>query len=469
MIAKFRRAHLFLLTAIFLGMALGVSLYRSLESQDDLYNNLDTFSDALTIIKNNYIKDPQPRELLYGALKGMVEALDAHSSFMPPRAFSEMEIETQGEFGGVGIEITVRDNWITVVSPIDDTPAYRAGIRSGDRIVAVDGVGTQGMSLSDVVDKIRGPVGTVVTLTIQRPEMKDGQVVWGEPFDVKLVRAKVVVKSVKPNLLEDGKILYIRITQFQAHTSEDLQDVLKKYNTGDKIGIILDLRNNSGGLLDQAIKVSDLFLKSGLIVKLSGRSPQMNQSWSASDDGVEPQVPMVVLINSGTASASEIVAGALKDHKRAVLIGTRSFGKGSVQTIYRLRDGSGLRLTTAVYYTPSGKSIQAEGIQPDIVVEEFPDEDQLATREEELDHHLKVGKEGIDIFRKEEEKVPSRAPRPKRSVPGREGRGILEEGVDRALERAVDLLKGLAILQASGVSPRPATAGVQSEASPPSR
>jgi carboxyl-terminal processing protease len=328
-------------------------------------------------------------------------------------------------------------------------------------------MGTQGMSLSDVVDKIRGPIGTAVTLTIQRPEMKDNQMIWGEPFEVKLVRAKVVVKSVKSRLLEDGKILYIRITQFQSHTSEDLQEVLKKDSSSDRIGIVLDLRNNSGGLLDQAIRVSDLFLKNGLIVRLAGRSPQMNQSWSASDDGIEPSAPIVVLINSGTASASEIVAGALKDHKRAVLIGTRSFGKGSVQTIYRLRDGAGLRLTTAVYYTPSGKSIQAEGISPDIVVEEFPDEDQFATREEELDHHLKVEKEGIQIFRKEEEKLPQRLPKQRPSSRGRGGEGAPAEGSDRALERAVDLLKGLAILQVSGLPQKPVTAGVQGEASPP--
>ncbi len=331
----------------------------------DVYENIEVFTEVLRQIEKNYVEPQDPQSLIYGAIKGMVQSLDPHSSFMTKEEHQELLIETKGSFSGVGIEITVRDNILTVVSPIEGTPAYQAGIKAGDKIVRIDGQLTNDMSLTDAVKSIRGPKGTKVKLTISREGVN-------KPLEFAIVRDVIPLKSVRSYSLTPD-IAYIRISSFQTDTDEDLSSALEKIGNGRKLkGLILDLRNNPGGLLSQAIKVSDLFLNSGIIVSTKGRDPSQNMEVSAQKDTGLEDYPMIVLVNGGSASASEIVAGALQDNKRALILGTRTFGKGSVQTILPLSDGSGLRLTTAKYYTPSGKSIQLSGITPDINLEFVP-------------------------------------------------------------------------------------------------
>jgi carboxyl-terminal processing protease len=303
--------------------------------------------------------------MIYGAIKGMVQNLDPHSSFMTKEEHQDLLIETKGSFSGVGIEISVRDNVLTVVSPIEGTPAYAAGIQAGDKIVRIDDKSTNDMTLTDAVKSIRGKKGTKVKLTIIR-EAAD------KPLEFMITRDVIPLKSVR-NYLLTPDIGYVRVSTFQSNTSKDLNVALEKLETGrDLKGLILDLRNNPGGLLSQAIEVSDIFLDSGLIVSTKGRNASQDMAVSANKNKHERDYPIIVMVNGGSASASEIVAGALQDNKRALTLGTRTFGKGSVQTILPLSDGSGLRLTTAKYYTPSGKSIQASGITPDIEIEFVP-------------------------------------------------------------------------------------------------
>jgi carboxyl-terminal processing protease len=328
------------------------------------YENLKLFTEVLSIIQSQYVDEVPAKDVIYNAIKGTLRGLDPHSSFLDPEMYREMQVETSGSFGGLGIEITLKDDVLTVVAPIEGTPAYRAGIHSGDRIVKIEGLSTKDMQLTDAVKRMRGKPGSKVTITIVR----EG---WTEAKDFPIVREQIRVQSVKNQPLEPG-IEYIRLRQFQEQTSGDLEAALEKDSKDGKIqGLILDLRNNPGGLLTSSVEVTEKFIDSGrLVVYTEGRVRNQNMRFQANSKRVYSDFPMVVLINQGSASASEIVAGALQDWGRAVVIGTQSFGKGSVQTIIPLSDGSGLRLTTAKYYTPKGRSIHGKGVTPDIIVEQ---------------------------------------------------------------------------------------------------
>jgi carboxyl-terminal processing protease len=327
------------------------------------YEQLKLFTDVLSIIQNQYVDETEPKEVIYGAVRGMLRSLDPHSSFMDPESYREMQVETSGSFGGLGIEITVRDDVLTVVSPIEGTPAFRAGIQAADRIVRIEGLPTKDMSLADAVKRMRGPKGTKVTVTIVREGVK-------EPFDVTLTREVIQVQSVRSQELEEG-IGYIRVRQFQERTAQDLVASVERLDKAGRLsGLIIDLRNNPGGLLPAAVEVSEEFLGDGkLVVYTEGRVRNQNMRFVAHAKRPITEVPLVVLVNQGSASASEIVAGAIQDHGRGLVLGTQTFGKGSVQTIIPLADGSGLRLTTARYFTPKGRSIHGKGITPDIVIE----------------------------------------------------------------------------------------------------
>jgi len=354
------RVRVVLVMALLTVVIVTSGVHHRVVATDDAYDTLKVFSEVLTLVRHNYVESTDSRELIFGAIRGMLEALDPHSSFMPPELYKEMQIETQGSFGGLGIEITVRERYLTVVAPIDGTPADRAGIVAGDRIIRIDGVPTKDMTLVDAVRKLRGPKGTPVTITI----LREGQ----DPFDVTVTRDIIEVHSVRTSDLGEG-IGYVRLISFQERTSRDLQEELKALREKGMRGLVLDLRNNPGGLLTQAVQIADLFLEKGkLIVYTEGRAKSQNLSFVDQHDNPQ-DFPMVVLVNKGSASASEIVAGALQDHQRAVVVGTQTFGKGTVQTVIPLNDGSGLRLTTAKYFTPNKRAIDGAGLTPDIVVE----------------------------------------------------------------------------------------------------
>ncbi|MBF0162081.1 MAG: S41 family peptidase [Magnetococcales bacterium] len=354
------------------------------------YEKLRVFSEVFSLVKQNYVEDVDEKAVLYGAIHGMLKALDPHSSFLTPESFKEMRVDTKGEFGGLGIEISQAEHGILVVSPIEDTPAFQIGIRSGDLIVKIDDDSAEEMNIMDAVKKMRGKPGTTVQLTVARKGTP-------KPLVFKIVRDVIKVRSVKWRL-EPGNIGYTRIVQFNEQTmpllEQAMEELKKEAGSEGMKGLVLDLRNDPGGLLDQAVEVADSFLEKGLIVYTKGRIPGKDMSFEARPGDLTNGVPIVVLINAGSASASEIVSGALQDHHRGVIMGTRSFGKGSVQTIIPLSDGSGLRLTTAQYYTPSGRSIQAKGITPDVVVEDMDlsghkrDEEHRPT-EADLKGHLK--------------------------------------------------------------------------------
>ena len=333
-------------------------------SNSDTYRQLDLFGEVFERVRADYVENVTDEQLIEAAINGMLSALDPHSSYMNAKNFRDMQVQVRGEFGGLGIEVTMENGLVKVVSPIDDTPAAKAGLKPGDFITQIDGEPVLGMSLNDAVERMRGPVGSEIKLSIRR----EGR----DPFDVSMRRAVVKIQSVKYQL-QGPDVGYIRITSFNEQADSGVKNAVKelKAKAGDKlVGIVLDLRNNPGGLLDQAVSVSNDFLKQGEIVSTRGRHSEDAQRYNAQPPGdLTNGLPMVVLINGGSASASEIVAGALQDHHRAVLLGTRSFGKGSVQTIVQLPGHGAMRLTTARYYTPSGRSIQAKGIEPDIVVE----------------------------------------------------------------------------------------------------
>lgn len=354
------------------------------------------FSQVLDIVQRNYVKDVTQIDLINGAVKGMLQGLDPHSTFMTSDEYKEMQETTSGEFYGVGIEISMENGQVVVVTPIEDTPAFKAGLQPGDIILSIDGQPAQELSLQEVVSRIRGTKGTEVELGILHSDAKS-------PQTVRIVRDAIPLISVKSKPLEDG-YYWVRLTRFSEKTTDELKEALKQANqaakdTGGVKGIILDLRNNPGGLLDQAVSVADTFLKDGEIVSIKGRDDSNQRTYTAKKQNDDVDVPIVVLINAGSASASEIVAGALRDQKRALILGERSFGKGSVQNIIPLADGSGLKLTVALYYTPNGSSIQAEGIVPDVeVVFEPPRNDEkesprLLLREQDLNRHLENGKD----------------------------------------------------------------------------
>jgi carboxyl-terminal processing protease len=339
-------------------------------ANSETYRQLNLFGDVFDRIRSDYVDQPEDSDLIDAAISGMLAALDPHSSYMNAEGFQEMQVQTRGEFGGLGIEVTMESGIVKVVAPIDETPAARAGIQGGDLITHLDGEQILNMTLGDAVDKMRGPVNSPIVLTIVREGVE-------EPFDIRIVRDIIRIRSVRYQADED--VGYIRITTFNEQTQEGLHRAIRELNDeiGDDIkGFIVDLRNNPGGLLDQAIYVSDTFLDRGEIVSTRGRNAEQTQRYNADSGDLAEGQPVVILINGGSASASEIVAGALQDHQRATILGTRSFGKGSVQTIIPLGGMGAIRLTTARYYTPSGRSIQATGIDPDILVEQNLPEDQ---------------------------------------------------------------------------------------------
>jgi carboxyl-terminal processing protease len=388
----------------------------------DTYRQLNLFGDVFERVRSDYVERPDDGKLVESAINGMLQGLDPHSSYMDPKSFKDMQIQTRGEFGGLGIEVTMEDGLVKVVAPIDDTPAHKAGVMAGDIITHLDDEPVQGLTLNQAVEKMRGPVNTKIRLKI----MRKGQ---DKPTEVTIVRDIIRVRSVRSKV-ESDEVAYIRLTQFNEQTTEGLKKAIADMTAqigADKLkGYVLDLRNNPGGLLDQAISVSDAFLEKGEIVSTRGRNAEETQRFNARAGDLTKGKPIIVLINGGSASASEIVAGALQDHKRAAVIGTRSFGKGSVQTIIPLGSGNGaLRLTTARYFTPSGTSIQAKGIKPDIeVLQDVPEELKARTDtkgEASLRGHLKA--EG-DEQTGSQSYIP---PDPKD---------------DKALKMAVDLLRG---------------------------
>jgi len=378
------QALLFVVIIFFL--AISGSSQNVVADTEEVYKNIEVFSEVLRKVEKHYVEGTDAKALIYGAIKGMVETLDPHSSFITPEDYKELMIETKGSFPGVGIVITIKDNVLTVVSPIEGTPAYEAGMKAGDQIIMIGDKSTKDISIREAVKLIRGPKGTKVKLTVRRKGLE-------KSIDFVITRDVIPIKSVRSFSLPSD-LGYIRISNFQSNTGEDLDKVLKKMDKDKALkGLILDLRNNPGGLLSQAVKVADAFLDSGVIVSIKSRDEREQKS-VAHKETKSRKYPMIVLVNEGSASASEIVAGALQDNKRALILGTTTFGKGSVQTLFPLSDGSGLRLTTALYYTPRGSSIQASGIEPDIRVafvpptEEPTIKDKPVIRERDLEGHL---------------------------------------------------------------------------------
>ncbi len=331
--------------------------------KDDIYDMLNLFSDVFQRVRTDYVEPVKDKQIIESAIDGMLSSLDPHSGYLSEKNFKDMQIQTKGEFGGLGIEVTMENGLVKVISPIDDTPAFKAGIMAGDYISAINDEPIMGMTLADAVDKMRGAPNTTIKVTVLREGEK-------EPLDMSITRAIIKIKSVRSRA--EGDMVYLRVTQFDEHTIEGVKAEWEKQKKaiGDVKGVVLDLRNNPGGLLDQAIAVSDAFLEDGEIVSTRGRDPENTKRYMSHAGDITSGLPIVVLINNGSASASEIVSGALQDHKRAVIMGVKSFGKGSVQTIIPLADHGAMRLTTARYYTPSGRSIQAKGIVPDIEVEQ---------------------------------------------------------------------------------------------------
>ncbi len=388
---KTRPVKLWLLMVIAVVIwTIGTGFYRDLSAKnDETYEQLKVFSDVIQIIQREYVDEVDQKQLIEKAIQGMVQSLDPHSSLLPPAAFEDLQIDTEGKFTGIGIHITMQDGFVTVISPIEDTPAYKAGIKARDRIIKVDGKPVR--DLREAVNMMRGPKGTPVDVTILREAVKN-------PLEFKLIRDVIPIHSVKSIIVKPG-YGFIRLSNFTGSTTTEMKTALKKMEA-TKVplqGLILDLRNNGGGLLNQSIQVADLFLDKGKILVIKGRNKKNSKEFDATVSSVKRHYPIVVLINGGTASASEIVAGALQDHKRALILGTTSFGKGSVQTVETLRDGSGLKLTIARYYTPSGRSIQAKGIEPDIYLkhhrldlEESENREEGLLKEKDLLNHLEA-------------------------------------------------------------------------------
>jgi len=422
-----------ILLVFLLGITIGLSRSHKVSARsNNIYEELKVFTDVLGLLQKEYVEETNSNELMYGAIKGMLETLDPHSAFMPPNMYKEMQEETKGRFEGLGIEITIKEGILMVVSPIEDTPAFKAGILAGDQILKIDGDSTKNLTLMDSVKRMRGPKGTKVTITI----MREG---FTKPREFTLTRDVIPVRSVRHELLEK-QYGYIRLSQFQEKTEGELDKALKaleEESKGSVKGLVLDLRNNPGGLLDQAVKVADRFIESGLIVSMEGRREDQKMKFFAHSQGTIARYPLIVLVNGGSASASEIVAGAIQDHGRGILVGTQTFGKGSVQTIFPLKDGSGLRLTTARYFTPNGRSIQAKGIIPDILVKPALSEEEKVTplpkqpMEKDLERHLIETEKGPPTEKEKPMKEEAKAKKPS----------------DPQLERALELLKSWEIFK----------------------
>lgn len=452
------RNSLLLILGLIAGVSLGTGSHVWAERTTAPADNripleeLRNFTEVLDRIKQDYVEPVDDKTLLESAIRGMLSGLDPHSAYLDTDAFKELQVGTSGEFGGLGIEVGMEDGFIKVIAPIDDTPAQRAGIRSGDLIIRLDDTPVKGMTLSDAVKRMRGKPNTGITLTIVRAGEE-------KPLKITVVRDIIQVKSVKSRLLEPG-MGYVRITQFQAKTVQSLSqaiDQLEQENKGPLKGLVLDLRNNPGGVLSAAVEVSDAFLDKGLVVYTEGRSEGSRQNFNATTGDLLNGAPLVVLVNSGSASASEIVAGALQDNRRAVIVGEQTFGKGSVQTILPLTNDTAVKLTTARYYTPKGRSIQAEGIAPDIKLQkltvaqaEEPSVEGL--KEADLTRHLENNKPKPE----EEAKEPKPAP----AMPAEEGKTEEPKESDEAalarsdyqLYEALNLLKGLVLVQGQGSS-----------------
>ena len=417
-----KRGISFLLLPVLIILILLMGQSAAFATDNETYKNLKLFNEVLNMVEKNYVEEIDPKVVIHGAINGMIKSLDPHSAFMTAEQYNDLKIDTKGTFSGLGIVITMQDDMITVVAPIEDKPAFIAGVKAGDKIIKVDGETTKGLNITDAVHKLRGKKGTKVTITIVREDEDD-------PIDFDIIRDIIEIKSVKHKIYYKN-IGYIRISSFQETTADELDKALKEINTEDVPlkGLVLDLRNNPGGLLGQSVRVSDMFLKSGVIVSSKGRAKNSEHIYTARNDGCEPECPVIILINGGTASAAEIVSGALRDNKKAILLGAQSFGKGSVQTIVPLKGGSALKLTVAKYYTPAGESIQARGIVPDIVVEYIKpvvtDEGKLKQiREKDLKGHIKG--------EKEEEKEGD----------GETGKEMEDLKKDNQLKSAIDLLR----------------------------
>jgi carboxyl-terminal processing protease len=426
-------------TLLLLGLHQDVGAARAANSSNsaDTYKQLNLFGDVFELVRADYVDEVSDETLVEGAINGMLTALDPHSNYLNSKNFNDMKVQTRGEFGGLGIEVSMENGLVKVVSPIDDTPAAHAGLKPGDLVTHLDGKPVQGLTLPEAVEKMRGPVNSDINLTIRR----EGK----EPFDVKLTRAVIRIQSVRSHI-EGNNIGYIRVTSFNEQTDVGLNNAMKnlKAQANNKlIGVVLDLRNNPGGLLDQAVAVSDAFLDKGEIVSTRGRRSDDAQRYNARPGDIAAGLPVAILINGGSASASEIVAGALQDHHRAVLIGTRSFGKGSVQTIIPLAGRGAMRLTTARYYTPSGRSIQAKGIDPDIVVEAAKIEHAPTTDDKTAKAGDKPGDKAAD---KPGDKKDDKSD--KGDSGGAQGTidpSVIGTADDYQLARAVDMLRGIAL------------------------
>jgi carboxyl-terminal processing protease len=442
---QFTRYALILLLGVFVGV--GITLERAVnaertatkEAEQPLpIDELRTFTEVFSRIKADYVEPVDDKKLLRDAIQGMLSGLDPHSSFLDPEAFKEMRVGTEGEFGGLGIEVTMEDGFVKVVSPIEDTPAARAGLKPGDLIIRLDEKAVKGMTLNDAVKQMRGKPGSDIVLTVVR----EGQ---PKPLKFTVTRAVIKIQSVKHRMLEDG-FGYVRITQFQANTGDGLKDALTKLklqNKNNLKGLVLDLRNNPGGVLNAAVAVSDAFLSSGLIVYTEGRVADAELKFSATPPDLINGAPMVVLVNGGSASASEIVAGALQDHKRAVIMGTKTFGKGSVQTILPMSGGSALKITTARYYTPNGRSIQATGILPDVVTEEA----KVTKRDKSAEDSLKEADLAGHLENKNENKSDDKTGAKKDKDKDKPAVKLDIAGEDYQLQEALNLLKGISIFR----------------------
>jgi carboxyl-terminal processing protease len=460
--------------ASFLGLG-SIAVRRAQALPNDTYQELETFANVLAIVQKNYVEPVTTKRLIDGAITGMLSSLDPHSAYLTPELYRDLEVETRGSFGGLGIEITIKNGMLTVMSPIDDTPAYRAGIKAGDQIIKINNDFTKDMTLTEAVKRMRGPKGSKIKLTIHRQNVP-------ELFTVSLTRDVIKIPSVKAKKLDDG-FDYIRISTFQENTDEAVQKALEQFekeNHGRIKGLVLDLRDDPGGLLQQAVKVSDQFLDGGMIVYTQGRLENQEQKFFSHKKKDFDDFPMVVLVNGGTASASEIVAGALQDQRRAVVVGTQTFGKGSVQTILPLDDHSALRLTTARYFTPNGRSIQAVGITPDVDVEppkptlaalEIPgaevDEHQ-EIHESDLPHHFQNGQH---VPRENDEQAPApqataspSASRTQSEKSAKGQKGDKDKEKDVQLEKAIEILKHwdtFKVQLAKGDIQQSATAAIQ--------